>query len=137
MFNKLHVLLKKHREIVIYFVLGVLTTLTNYVVYFPLLNIFKLSATASNALAWAASVIVAFLTNKPLVFNSKDWSLKITMPEFIRFVGCRVASGLMETLILLLTVDVWHWNGNITKVIVGFGVIVANYITSKLFVFRK
>ena len=79
----------------------------------------------------------AYLTNKPFVFKSHDWSAKTVIPELTKFVGCRIASGAAETLILLLTVDILHWNGNIWKLITSVLVVVLNYIASKLVVFKK
>ena len=135
--KKLKELLVKYSDLLIYLILGVLTTLVNYAVYFPLHNLLSLSATTSNIIAWAASVLFAFVTNKPLAFKSMDWSMKVTGPEFVRFVGCRLGSGVLETLFLLLTVDVLLWNGNIMKIIVSVAVVIINYFASKFFVFRK
>ena len=88
-------------------------------------------------IAWVAAVAFAFLTNKPFVFKSHDWSAKTVIPELTKFVSCRIASGAMETLILLLTVDLLGWIGNIWKLITQVLVVVLNYITSKLVVFKK
>jgi putative flippase GtrA len=96
-----------------------------------------LSAALSNAIAWVVAVAFAYLTNKPFVFKSHDWSAKTVIPELTKFVGCRVASGAAETLILLLTVDILHWNGNLWKLVTSVLVVVMNYIASKLVVFRK
>jgi putative flippase GtrA len=137
LFKKLKELLIKHNDLIVYLILGVLTTLVNYAVYFPLHNLLSLSASVSNVFAWLVSVLFAFLTNKPLAFKSMDWSLKVTVPEFTKFVGCRVGSGLLETLFLMLTVDLLVWNGNIMKLIISVAVVLINYFASKFFVFRK
>ena len=130
-------LVVQHWEVLSYLIFGVLTTVVNYLVYLPVYNILGLSAALSNALAWVVAVAFAYLTNKPFVFKSHDWSLKTVIPELTKFVGCRVASGAMETLILLLTVDMLHWNGNIWKLVTSVLVVILNYIASKLVVFRK
>lgn len=127
----------KHRDLFIYLILGAATTVVNFAVYYPLLNCFAFSATVSNIIAWVVSVVFAFLTNKPFAFKSMDWSLKVTIPELIKFVGCRVGSGIFETLFLAVTVDILLWNGNIMKILISVFVVIANYIASKYFVFRK
>jgi putative flippase GtrA len=109
----------------------------NYVVYLPCYNLLNLSAVASNAIAWVVAVAFAYLTNKPFVFRSYDWSVKTVVPELTKFVGCRIGSGLTETLILLLAVDIMGWNGNIWKLITNVLVVILNYIGSKLLVFRS
>lgn len=135
--NQIRSLWEKYRSVLVYLIFGVLTTVVNYLVYIPCLNLVGLSASFSNAIAWCVAVVFAFLTNKPLVFESKDWSLSTVVPEFTKFVGTRVASGLAETLILLVTVDMLGWNGILWKFVTSVLVIVLNYIGSKLLVFRK
>lgn len=137
MLNQFRSLWEKYRSILIYIIFGVLTTAVNYLVYIPCLNLLGLSASVSNIIAWCVAVLFAFLTNKPFVFESKDWSAKTVVPEFTKFVGTRVASGLVETLILLVTVDLLGWNGNIWKLVTNVIVVILNYIGSKLLVFRK
>ena len=128
---------KKHRDILVYLVFGVLTTLVNYLVYLPLYNFLHISATASNIIAWFVAVLFAFLTNKPFVFKSRDWSLSVTWPEFCKFFGCRIGSGVAETLIIYITVDLFSLNGNLMKVITSILVVILNYYSSRLLVFRK
>ena len=135
--KKLKALMVKYREILSYLFFGVLTTVVNYCVYLPLFNLLQLSATRSNVIAWAVSVAFAYLTNKPFVFRSHDWSAKTVLPELSKFVGCRVGSGLIETGVLFVTVDLLHWNGNILKLLVSVLVVVLNYVGSRLLVFRR
>lgn len=137
MLQKIRALVVKYWDILSYLIFGVLTTVVNYAVYLPIYNLLGLSAAVSNVIAWVAAVAFAFLTNKPFVFKSHDWSAKTVIPELTKFVSCRIASGAMETLILLLTVDMLGWNGNIWKLITQVLVVILNYVTSKLVVFRK
>ena len=137
MLEKLKALCLKYKEILLYLIFGVLTTVVNYLVYLPCYNLLGLSAAVSNVIAWAVAVLFAYVTNKPFVFRSHDWSLQTVIPEFAKFVGCRVASGGAETLILLLTVDILGWNGNLWKLVVSVLVVIANYFGSKLLVFKK
>ena len=137
MILKIKSLIVQHWEVLSYLIFGVLTTAVNYLVYLPVYNLLCLSAALSNAIAWVVAVAFAYLTNKPFVFKSHDWSAKTVIPELTKFVGCRVASGAAETLILLVTVDLLHWNGNIWKIITSLLVVVMNYIASKLVVFKN
>lgn len=137
MVEKIRRLIRKHEALLIYLVFGVLTTVVNYLVYLPCYNLLGLSAAVSNVIAWAVAVVFAFLTNKPFVFRSYDWSAETVIPELTKFVGCRVASGGAESAILLLTVDILGWNGNLWKLITSVLVVVLNYVASKLLVFRK
>lgn len=137
MLQKIKNLVQKHWDILSYLFFGGLTTAVNYVVYLPCYNWLGFSAAVSNAIAWAVAVAFAYLTNKPFVFKSHDWSAKTVLPELAKFVGCRVGSGLLETAILFLCVDLLCFNGNIWKLITSVLVVILNYVASKLLVFKK
>ena len=137
MINKIRALIVKYWDIISYLFFGVCTTIVNYIIYLPCYNLLGFSATVSNMIAWVVAVAFAYLTNKPFVFKSNDWSRETVIPELTRFVGCRIGSGAAETLILLLAVDLLGWNGNIWKLVTQVMVVILNYIGSKLLVFRK
>lgn len=137
MIQKVCALIKKHYDVLTYLFFGVLTTVVNYLVYLPCYNLLHLSAAVSNVLAWAVAVGFAYVTNKPFVFHSYDWSAKTVIPELGKFVGSRIASGGIETLIIFVTVDCLLWNGNVMKLVTSVLVVILNYVASKLLVFRK
>lgn len=130
-------LIKKYGDVLSYLFFGCVTTLVNYLVYYPLYNWAQLSGALSNAIAWAVAVAAAYLTNKPFVFKSHDWSAKTVLPELVKFVGSRVGSGLVETGIIVVTVDWLAMDGNIMKLFTSVVVMVLNYVASKFLVFKK
>ena len=137
MMKRIGELIRKYRDVLVYLVFGVLTTVVNYIVYLPCYNLLGLSATVSNVIAWVFAVAFAYVTNKPFVFDSHDWSMETVMPELAKFVGSRVASGAIETGIIFVTVDLLRWNGNLMKLATSVIVVILNYAASKLLVFRK
>lgn len=136
-------LIKKYREIIVYIIFGVLTTLVNWAVYTVLVKFAGVNITVSNAAAWTAGVIFAFVTNKIWVFESKSKEPKTLAREFISFVGARVVTGLMEIFLPEILVNaglsqtVFGIKGAIAKLIVSVAVVILNYVFSKLIVFRK
>lgn len=136
MWSKVRALLLKHQSVLTYLFFGGLTTVVNCLVYIPCYNLAGLSAAVSNVIAWVVAVAFAYLTNKPFVFKSKDWSPAVVVPELVKFVGCRIGSGLIETAIIFVTVDLCHWNGNVWKLLVSVLVVLLNYVGSKLLVFK-
>ena len=141
MLGKIHAIITKYYDLIAYLFFGALTTLVNYAVYLPCYNWLGWSATVSNVIAWVVAVAFAFLTNKPFVFKSHDWSAKTLWPELTKFVGCRLGSGALETLIIFVAVDCLRpedalW-GNVVKLITSVLVVIVNYVGSKLLVFRK
>ena len=135
--DRIKALVGKYWDVLTYLFFGVLTTVVNYVVYLPCYNLLGLSGALSNAIAWVGAVAFAYLTNKPFVFKSHDWSAGTVVPELTKFVGCRVGSGLLETAIIFLTVDCLGWSGNAMKLATSVLVVIVNYVGSKLLVFKK
>ena len=124
-------------ETISYLVVGVLTTILSIAVFAGCYRKLKMSTVMSNIISWVIAVAFAYLTNKPFVFKSHDWSAKVVVPELAKFIGCRIGSGVLETAIIFVTVDCLHWNGNLIKLLTSVLVVVMNYIASKLLVFRK
>lgn len=137
MFEKCKRLVKAHWDVVTYLIFGVLTTVVNFIVYFPCYNFIGISATVSNSIAWVVAVAFAYLTNKPFVFGSHDWSAKVVVPELAKFVSTRIFSLVLENVVLFFAVEKLGGNGNIWKIFTEVLVVVINYVGSKLLVFRK
>lgn len=137
MLQKLRMLIEKYWDILAYLFFGLLTTVVNYAVYLPAYNLLGLSVVVSNTIAWAIAVAFAYLTNKPFVFKSLDWSAKTVVPELAKFVTGRAASWAMETAILWVSVELLGWNGNLWKLVTNVLVVIVNYLASKLLVFKK
>ena len=137
MFGKISSILAKYQDIISYLFFGVLTTVVNFLVYYPLTNVWELDAAFSNVIAWAVSVAFSFVTNKPFVFKSHDWSANVVIPELTKFVGTRVGSGVLETGMIFLFVNLQRFDGNIVKLVVSILVVIINYVGSKLLVFKK
>ncbi|MBQ7817674.1 MAG: GtrA family protein [Oscillospiraceae bacterium] len=135
--KKIRGLIERYYDVLAYLFFGGLTTVVNYLVYLPCRNWWGIPASISNIIAWIFAVAFAFLTNKPFVFKSHDWSAKTLWPELTKFVGCRVGSGVLETAIIWLTVDMLHWNDLLMKLFTSVLVIVVNYIGSKFLIFTK
>ena len=134
---KIRAFMNKYQDMIAYLIFGVLTTVVNFLVYIPLYRYLNFSAAWANAVAWIAAVAFAFVTNKPFVFKSNDWSVRVVFPELGKFVGSRVFSGLLETVILAMTVDMLQWNALVMKVITAVLVVILNYVASRWIVFAK
>lgn len=135
--RKIMQLVRRHYDVLSYLFFGGLTTAVNYLVYFPCYHYFALPAGISNMIAWVVAVAFAFVTNKPFVFKSRDWSPGTMLGELWKFVSCRFGSGALETAVLFLTVDQLGWSGTWMKLLTGVFVVVFNYFCSKLLIFRK
>ena len=142
------------REIFLYCLVGGLTTVVNYVVYFLFTRLVGgegsspgLAAlimddsfqnvgliVAGTLVAWLAAVAFAFYPNKRWVFKSKGGNVR---RELAQFLSARVLSLVMDVLLMLLFVGAWRMNDMLAKLIVQVVVIAANYFASKFWIFKR
>ena len=117
-------LLVKYRELIVYVIVGGITTVINWGVSF-LLDAFvfdssvPLQNTIINVIAWFVAVVASFPMNRKWVFQSKNpnW-----VGEFFGFTASRLTT----------------LGFRISKVfIASVLVIILNYVFSKILVFRK
>ena len=135
--NVLSGLFKRFRPLIMYGIFGVLTTAVNFVTYYCFYNFFGINNVISTCLAWFISVVFAFVTNKLWVFNSKSLNGKVLFHEIWSFFACRILSGVLDVVIMYITVDVLTFNSTLCKLASNIIVILINYIASKLFVFKN
>ncbi len=160
---------QKYREVILYLVFGVLTTLVGlgtYLLVFAIAehgfgvsmddkNSFAYTAVyiAAQLIQWVAAVLTAFYTNRRWVFTEADHSKGSLWHQLVLFSGSRVATLILDMVatygfirlfalwitadnapqLLFLTLDAEF----LAKIVVSVLVIVANYVLSKLIVFRK
>ena len=122
------------KELISYLIFGVLTTVVNIVVYYVFNTWLQVNYLVSNAIAWIASVLFAYITNRKYVFESKNTSM---FNELVKFIGARLSTGIMDMILMWLLVDVLSMNSMVSKIVVNVLVIVLNYVLSKVFVFKK
>lgn len=130
-------LIESYKTIILYLFFGGITTLINIVVYMVCYDIFDISNAISNILAWILSVLFAFVSNKFWVFESKSKNRLRVQKEFLKFVGGRIGTGLLDLLIMYICVDVLYGPAFIIKIISNIVVIILNYILSKMLVFKE
>lgn len=128
---------QKYREILLYLFFGAGTTLVNILSYYVCGHMLNLSVTLSTIVAWVLSVVFAYVTNKFWVFNSYQRSLKAIYIEFIRFVSCRITTGVIDLIIMLLFSSWLGFNDMLMKIASNIIVVILNYIFSKLIIFKE
>lgn len=128
---------KKYEEGINYLIFGFLAFVLNYVLYLLFAGVLDIHHLISTALSWALTVIFAYWTNRTFVFKSKNSDAKSVREEFISFIGARVATGLLEMGLMFLMVDCADLNEFISKLVCQVLVIVANYVLSKLWIFKE
>ncbi|MDT2670787.1 GtrA family protein [Enterococcus dongliensis] len=134
---KEYLVAKRLWEVFIYLFFGGLATVVNIVTFALAYQVFHLNWPISNTISWIFSVLFAFVTNKVWVFQSKTENFKELVWEFSKFVFARVISFGMDMATMYLFIDLLHIGNLIAKLITQIIVVIANYIFSKVFIFKK
>ena len=131
-----HKIDKQHaKEIILYLIFGVGTTVVNILIYRLLLTV--VDYRISNLIALVGARLFAYITNKLFVFKSKCNSFKELLLEFARFLIARGATGLLDYFGLIAAVELFHLDRIWSKYVLQAIVIVLNYILSKKAVFNS
>ena len=144
----------RRREIILYLVFGVLTTVVNLLVYGGLIlavppkhvllkSILWLQTPLywyyiTSILAWIAAVTFAYVGNKLFVFKSRNLARRELTKEALSFFGARVLSLVLFDLAgLSLLIQVFAMDEFIAKLIMNMLVIIFNYVASKRVIFKQ
>ena len=127
----------KYRELILYMFFGGLTTLVNWGLYWLLANPLGVPYLWATAIAQIASILFAYVTNRIWVFQSKARGFREVSLEMLRFFGARGVSFFLDLGCMYVGVDLLHINDTWMKLLANILVIIANYVFSKVFVFRK
>ena len=139
----LKLLYNKHKEIVNYLIVGILTTIVSlgvkYLLLFTVLDAkdaFQLQVAV--IISWICAVAFAYITNRVFVFESKS---KHYFKEISAFVGGRILTLVMEMFIMWFFITLLKLNTDfwvvVFTMICQVLITVFNYIISKIFVFKS
>lgn len=130
-------LYKKHEEGLNYLIFGFLAFVLNYVLYNVFESLFHMHYLLATALSWVLTVVFAYWTNRTFVFKSKNAGTSGLFKEFSSFIGARIATEVLELLLMYLMVDIAALDSRIAKLIGQTIVIVTNYFLSKWWIFKE
>ena len=142
MIEKIKALLVKYREIIVYVIVGGMTTVVSWgckflfgAIFYPGVTVPSVAQnTVLSIVENVSGILFAYYPNRRWVFQSKDPNI---LKEFSGFVGSRLGTWGLSYVLNLLLVNVLHLDYRIATVIVGVAVVIGNYVISKLLVFRK
>ena len=140
--DKIKELCVKHREILVYLIVGVMTTvfawairfLWNIVFYAGTAHPLPVQTTILTVVEFIAGVSFAYPTNRKWVFRSTNPNI---LKEAAGFVSARLTTLVIQMLLNLVIINLLHVNFYVATVVIGIIVVILNYVFSKLLVFRK
>ena len=139
-----HKIFCKYEEILVYLVVGVLTTIVSWVA-FGICTLFlevegegpqfAFNNAVANTVAWIAGVLFAYPLNRSWVFRSTNPKI---LKEFLGFAASRLSTWLMDLAIMYVSVNIIGLDKWIAKICISAVIVtIANYVFSKLLIFRK
>ena len=136
-----------NRELLVYFLCGLMAVFVNYAVFWLALRILGNERVLTvNVIAFVVATTFAFFTNKLLVFKTRGLGMRTALRELVMFFAARIASFGVEEAGLWLATSVLHVE---RYTLFGFGgILIAkvlllcisalmNYILSKFVIFKK
>ena len=136
-------ILKKvlNKEVILYVIFGVVTTLVNWGTFYVLTNFLHMGENEvlkniANFIAIFLAMLVAYFTNKNIVFHSKTNDIKEHLKEFGKFILGRAFTMFLEW-ILELVLFLTPIPDMVVKVIVTVIIVILNYFVTKFFSFLK
>ena len=121
------------KELIIYGIVGGITTLIDIVVYWAVSRFLFVPVVSSTIIAWVVAFIFAYFANRKFVFKSHN----PVLTEAFEFFICRVSTGILDVVIMYVFADVLRLYDVAVKITSNIIVIILNYIASKLFIFRN
>lgn len=137
LFDKIRPFYKAHKEVLLYLFFGGLTTVISILTYALFTITFQIDELIANIFSWIASVLFAFITNRIWVFESEVNTHFDFLKQLFKFYSGRIATLLVEELILWVFITKLDFNGMVVKIMAQIIIVILNYIISKLFVFKK
>lgn len=136
--EKINKLIKKmlDRDVILYIIFGILTTLVNFVTFYILNSLMKVNANISNLVAIPLAILFAYFTNRKWVFHTQAKGFKENFNEFCKFIAGRAVTMIIEFFgcMLLFMIPIPEI---VSKLIVSVIIIILNFFISKFFAFKQ
>lgn len=143
--EKIKKLIKKvlTKEVILYLFFGVLTTIVNWASFYLLTHFLHMNESEvlkniANFIAIFISVLVAYFSNRNLVFHSSAQNFKERVIEFGKFMLGRAFTFVLELLLGFIGFKIFtNINETIIKMPITVVVVILNFFISKFFAFKK
>ena len=133
-------LIVKYREIIIYLIVGVRTTIVSWGACF-LVKFLGLNPDISwqnfliNSFGWIVGVSFSYPLNRKWVFESKNPHIA---KEFGGFAASRLSTWILDIVVMWVTVNALNMHYWIAKIFISSVLVtIVNYVFSKLLIFKK
>lgn len=130
--NLIHKTFKKFRTLILYGIIGCLSSSIDFLVYTLLVTYFGFNYIASNCISVLTGIITSFTLNRKYNFKVKDRKYK----RFIIFLCVGLCGMMISNGILYLCIDVFQLHELISKLLSIVFVVLAQFIINKYITFK-
>lgn len=126
----------KYKRFMKYIVVSVITTVVNVLSYAFFVWALNDNYLISNIFSWIISIFITFILNKKIVFEKKSDRKRDVLKELFFFYLVRLSSLVIDTVVLMVCINVFKLNPIVSKIISNVSTTFNNYFISKYFVFK-
>ena len=134
MINNMKNFLLKYKKILSYIFFAIITSLVNVSVYMICFKFVLSNIIFSNIIAYSCSITISFFLNKKVVFKNKQ---KKYFKQFMTYVGLKMISLCIDSVVLTILHDFFHINNFIAKLVANASTTISNYLVNKCVIFKN
>lgn len=137
--EKIKGLIKKvcTKEVILYGIFGVLTTIVNLLVTYLLNKFLSINGAVASAIGIILAILFAYFTNRKLVFASEAKGFIANLKEFGKFMLGRAGTMAVEEGGVIIFNTILKLPLMPVKIVLTVIVIILNFFISKFFAFKK
>lgn len=134
--SKLEKFYDKNEEFIKYTLVSTICTVILYTLYFFITWITNGRYIVANFIAYAVSFTILFIWDQKL-FKSRPLRKRKRFYQLFMFILFRVIGFMIDSSILLILIEKFTLPNHVAKILSSLITFMFNYITNKLFVFKK
>ena len=134
--SKLEKFYYKNEEFILYSLVSIFCTILLYLLFYIVDKITNGNYILANFISYLLSFSLLFVLNQKL-FKSRPLTKKGRFNQLMTFVVIRVVGFPIDSAMLSLLINYSNMDNLVAKIIVSLIMFIYNYITNKLFVFKK
>lgn len=134
--SKLEKFYYKNEEFILYSLVSIFCTILLYLLFYVVDKITNGNYILANFISYLLSFSLLFILNQKL-FKSRPLTRRGRFNQLMTFVVIRVVGFPIDSAMLSLLINYSNMDNLVAKIIVSLIMFIYNYITNKLFVFKK
>ena len=121
------------KQLTIFILVGFFNTFLGYVIIFSMMYLAGLSPLSSNAIGYAAGLLISYVLHRTYTFKSKQ----ARTGEFFRFIVVFFIAYGINAVTLIVLVETFLVHEGVSQVMAGVAYVGSTFLMQKFLVFKK